>query len=582
MKKLTKPTIIIVLIGLILGVLSFLFIYGAKTLNPTYTDWLLNYGNTTTGWLLNYSDATTHFLGWSFFRHDPWSFPLGRIISYAYPFGTTITYTDSIPLLALIFKLFRSILPQTWQYFGLWEILCFGLQGVFAALILRLYTKNIFLITISTLFFIFSPIMIGRAFGQSSLSSHFIILAALYLLLLALEKKMNINLGYWIMIALLSILIHPYFTLMVMIIYLGYEINDYVINKKITHNLIRVGVVILSLILVSFAIGVFSSGVSLDSIGLGNYSLNLDSLFNPMGWSKYFLKDIPLATNDQYEGFSYLGLGMIILLIGTLTIYAKEVITKDRTNQDKDDRASLGKKISLIFIVGLILILSLSNRITLFSHTLFTIPLPNFIVKLWSIFRATGRLFWPVFYLIYIFIFIQLFRFFKGRKLKYGLAILLALIFVIQTIDMSHILAEKREFFAYEQTYTSPLKSSFWQDAPKAYQHLIVFSAPPDYTFPIFAMANKMTINNATLARGPYEKMIQYAKEKIKLLESGDLDNDELYIIKDQKIFEEMKFSLNENLNTFLVDGYIVICSKKDLIKNYYPDNFERIRFWLK
>lgn len=567
MKKLTKPTITVVLVGLILGILSFLFIYGAKTLNPTYT-----------GWLLNYGDTTTHFLGWSFFRHDPWSFPLGRIISYGYPFGTTITYTDSIPLFALFFKLIGPILPQTWQYFGLWELLSFALQGIFAALILRLYTKNIFLITISTLFFVFSPAMIFRAFGHSALSGHFIILAALYLLLLAFKKKININLVYWIIIALLSVLIHPYLTLMVTIIYLGYEINDYIKNKKIIHNLIRVGVAVSLLVLVSFMLGLFSSGASLDSSGLGYYGLNLDAPINPMGWSKYFLKDLPLADKNQYEGFSYLGLGMIILLIGALTVYAKELISGDKIGKDKIDRANLGKKISLIFIVVLILILSSSNRITLFGHVLLNIPLPNFIVKLWSVFRATGRLFWPVFYLIYLFVFIQLFRFFKNKKLKYGLAILLALIFVFQTIDMGHILAEKRRYFAHEQTYVSPLESSFWQDAARAYQHLIILPPYSDYNFANFAMANKMTINSAELARGPYEKMAQYADEKIKLLELGNLDDNEIYIVKDQGLVDKDNLKLKEGINLLLVDGYLVICKKNQQIKESYSGNFERIK----
>jgi len=47
----------IIVIGLFLGCISFLLIYGPKTLNPKNTDWLMNFG-----------DLTQHFLGWAFFE----------------------------------------------------------------------------------------------------------------------------------------------------------------------------------------------------------------------------------------------------------------------------------------------------------------------------------------------------------------------------------------------------------------------------------------------------------------------------------------------------------------------------------
>jgi len=119
----------------------------------------------------------------------------------------------------------------------MWELLCFALQGAFAALILRLYTKNNFLIGISTLFFIFSPIMIVRVCGHNALSGHWIILYALYLLLFSLKKNEKINILQWITVSVLSVLIHPYFTIMVLVIYLGYEINDFIKYRLLINNL---------------------------------------------------------------------------------------------------------------------------------------------------------------------------------------------------------------------------------------------------------------------------------------------------------------------------------------------------------
>jgi len=128
--------------------------------------------------------------------------------------------------------------------------------------------------------------------------------------------------------------------------------------------------------------------------------MNLNALINPMGWSKYFLKDLALATNGQYEGFNYLGLGMIILLIGTLFIHIKKIII----NTNRINKQILLKWIGIIFIIIFLLFFSLSNQITLFSRTLINLPLSDSILKIWSIFRATGRMFWPIYYLVYIFI----------------------------------------------------------------------------------------------------------------------------------------------------------------------------------
>ena len=36
------------------------------------------------GWLMQY-DWAEHFLGWHFFRHEPWTFPPGAVNNYFYP-----------------------------------------------------------------------------------------------------------------------------------------------------------------------------------------------------------------------------------------------------------------------------------------------------------------------------------------------------------------------------------------------------------------------------------------------------------------------------------------------------------------
>ena len=72
----------------LLGGAMFLFIHGYKILDPTFICWIQG-------------DGDSHFLGWQFFRSEPWTFPIGAIKSFFYPDGTSVVFTDSIPLVAI-------------------------------------------------------------------------------------------------------------------------------------------------------------------------------------------------------------------------------------------------------------------------------------------------------------------------------------------------------------------------------------------------------------------------------------------------------------------------------------------------
>ena len=108
-----------------IGLICFCVIYGTKVLNPGYVDWILSGG-----------DLTQHYLGWVAYRASDWHFPIGMVDTLAYPYQTSIIFTDSIPLFAVIFKALSPILPETFQYFGLWGVCCFVLQGVCACRII--------------------------------------------------------------------------------------------------------------------------------------------------------------------------------------------------------------------------------------------------------------------------------------------------------------------------------------------------------------------------------------------------------------------------------------------------------------
>ena len=119
------------LTGALLGALVFLVLYGVRVLDPLCVDWILNNPS---------PDPSQHYLGWVFYRRSGWHLPyLGANYSAIYPYRTSILYTDSIPLLAVVCKLLGGVLPARFQYLGLWGLFCYAMQGGLAqALIARI------------------------------------------------------------------------------------------------------------------------------------------------------------------------------------------------------------------------------------------------------------------------------------------------------------------------------------------------------------------------------------------------------------------------------------------------------------
>ena len=212
--------------GVSLGIFVFFNIYGYEILNPTFIEWTMK------------GDAAQHFLGWHFFRSEAWTFPLGTISSYMYPQGTSIVFTDSIPLLAIPLKLISSLLPPVFQYHGIWLLVCYILQGYFAVLLLRIVTNEPLLIFLGTLFFLLSPIMVQRAYPHEALSAHWIILASIYLYF---QRDEINNRAKWIFLLIVAVMVHFYLFAMSFAIYVAYLLKALMENYKVNSEIKKRG-----------------------------------------------------------------------------------------------------------------------------------------------------------------------------------------------------------------------------------------------------------------------------------------------------------------------------------------------------
>jgi len=105
-------------IPLLLGCIFFYSVVGIGPLDPQNLSWI--FGR---------FDPPQHYLGWSFYRNSPWSLPIGSNPNYGIDIGSSVVYSDSVPIMAIFFKLLSPFLGSPFQYFGIWLLICFALQA---------------------------------------------------------------------------------------------------------------------------------------------------------------------------------------------------------------------------------------------------------------------------------------------------------------------------------------------------------------------------------------------------------------------------------------------------------------------
>ena len=270
------------ILGALVGNITFICIFGIHVLNVTYTDWLLGGG-----------DITQNYLGWCFFRNSDWFFPIGLMDNASYPNTVSVIFTDSVPLFAVFFKLFRAVLPDKFQYFGIWAMLCMGAQGAFGALLIYHYVKKKAEAVVGSLLFAITPVMLGQMSLNLALGAQWLILLSLYLGIYRLEMTKKKYMISWGIAGLLAGSIQLYFVPMCGFILLSFLLADILQRRKCIKNLLAFLAYIGAAIGVIALLGGFSHKHLPDTTLLGQSGFNFNGLLNPQGWSQV-LTDLPV------------------------------------------------------------------------------------------------------------------------------------------------------------------------------------------------------------------------------------------------------------------------------------------------
>ena len=308
----------------------------------------------------------------------------------SYPLPMNFALFDPIPILLFLLAPIGRFVPSHTQYIGWYLALSLAAQGVFGYLAASEFIgpddegRDRFWNAVSKiaagLLCALAPFTIFRFTGHLALSSQWLLVMSIWIWMRTQNWKSDAK---WILAngaaLLLATGFNVYLTFMVALSTFTLTI---VSSPKTPATYLRVFLLAIIGSIGLFVFG-FIDGAGVPIGGYGLYSMNMAGPIDSNGWATILKFDVPDATGGQGEGFTYLGLGTLLLFaISTLSVMFR--------------KANSSARFPLLAAVAVVLIsyaLALSTTVTLGRH-IFEIPVPKHIIAILSSIRVSGRLFW--------------------------------------------------------------------------------------------------------------------------------------------------------------------------------------------
>lgn len=557
MEKVKSDNRILFTAGAIAGALIFIIIYGIGVLDCNNDGWLFH----------TERDLAQHYIGWCHYRNSVWQFPLGLIETLSYPRAMSVIYTDSIPLFAVVFKLFGAYLPTHFQYFGLYGILSFALSGGTAAVLMRRFIGNPIAAFISSLFLTVSFPILQRMYYHTALASHWIIFLCLILYVYHdIDDKFYKRVICWGSVGFLCVAIHSYFLPIAGMIMAADLVTDFLKRYYGTDNnglpaksyaaRIIAGEV---LVLISFCatallnlylLGGFYGDADAYGPGLGSFGSNLNTFINPIDMGR-LMPRLPLFYDFQYEGFGYVGAGILFLfaVCALLLIFAK---------WSKNEKVPVhSNRIYGRVGAGLFVVSWMAATLPLLSFNdvkIIWIPYIRPIERILGIFRSNGRFIWVAMYILMIFALALVSHVLE--KQRWPLVALLAVALAIQITDESSMVLSKREYFIPRHEYASVWEQDELKEQIQDKECFVYLYNDNDITLDsaYYCYLSGMYQNNFYFARDVDEAVntdiTMYEAE----LANGVIRDNAVYVLKKEQYEADRQFWEALDVRTFEID----------------------------
>ena len=565
-------------------------------------------------------DSATHYMGWEFFRHTSLlQWPLGLNPKLGLDISSSIAFTDSIPLAAFIFKPFNSLLPATFQYLGLWILICFVLQTYLAARLLSHFLADQIQIALGSVFIALSPVLIYRlvhdGYGHIALVSHFLILGALNLYFTKPLKS-----SWWALLFASTILIQAYFIPMVAAIWIAklvqYLRHDGGSRSVAIKHFAAVAVASISTLIaggyVALGSNLFTGGSEVTDSSFPYWFrwqplslIDIQTSFSGT-WS-HFLSDQQELRGDV-EGFSFLGSGIILLAgLVALVLLLRYFVARFPHYQLSQVTAAIGATLvitaswivmstqvfsmalfvalavfvirfsieklvakksesrsrhrALYLLVAALAAYSMTFRPGIGRRTFFEYPLVPLFKQFTQTFHTHGRYIWPAYYLLVLVVIVVACSVFN-KKLA---TIVLTGCLLFQIVDSASAVTTVRHRFTDAPEWVSPMQDPRWEELAGTHKNIV--------TLPLlindvesrwmliadFASRHKMGTNAVYFSRINMEEASQYAGRLHDGFLHGTLDPSNIYIVTDDAYWEGVVGLKFPYAFTGDIDGFHVV-----------------------
>ena len=542
------------LMGFLLG----LVFVGARNTLPWNDQWLSGKG-----------DLSADHLMWQFFRQTPLiQWPLSAMPNYVA--GADTIFPTGNVIAPIFAKVIGLVVPGNFQYLGILIVAWFALQAYFAERLLSQFVADSTFRIIGSVFFVISPIFIYRisSMGHLHVAAHWLILAAMYLYF---DKQLRVR--AWAVLIALTVFINLYLAVIVVLILIASLAREWVRETRSTFKVqfvkaIRTGIApalsaVLAFVLSGFLAYTGSAG------GAGFYRLNVFAFLNP-GYSSNgsfsLLVNMVIPESrrilfaEEWEGFQYLGLGMILALPFLALLGWKE-----RRSLLRSSWFPIALSACLLFA------LALTNQVTLL-HFEINYWWPNVLLQFRQIFRGASRFGFALHYLITLGSIVSISKIFSKRNATIVLGLLLA----VSVADQSAGLRQSHRDLSVEIPFVSALKDQQWREIAENHSKLIIdrnfdlqiegavplnarIFADNWYSLDRYAVELHMSTNFGYVAR-QIQAFVKAEDARVAAeLASGDLDSKAIYLISNEKDWTRYKDLVGKNGRALVLDGFFVI-----------------------
>ncbi|HEY0621896.1 DUF6311 domain-containing protein [Sphingomonas sp.] len=339
-------------------------------------------------WLLRGTDNGENALGLHAWLHDPAPGFLRTTLLNA-PEGTGLLFTDSNPLLSALAFPLRGLLPADAQLIGWWLLVCLFLQLFFAWKLLDRHAPNPVALWCGVLLLAALPTLFNRIV-HVNLMAHWLILWSLWRF--TDPQRAASNRGWAVLIAITAF-IHSYLLVMVGAIWASAMLERLWHDRKAAPRILAECAAILALVgAIAWSLGVFEP--HWPSGNYGAFAMPVDALWNPGIAISTFLPAVEQRPGRGFEGFQYLGLGLLILL-PLAAVLARRLPRPAAGSPD-----SLARLKWLVPALVTLTCLAISTYPDFAGQRLPRYHLPDNVSVALDAVRASGRLFWPVAYVL--------------------------------------------------------------------------------------------------------------------------------------------------------------------------------------